>query len=561
MSIPFNLSPLGLVGTGILPVGYMEAEFLESTGNMRIDTGVLPENSVGLYARAGVTKIFDGYVAGVQDRTLSPVQNMGLGRYIPGHYIAPMWANGTVDFISIPSDAPFGFFETELNFLNSRKARLTAPGLNWESVGLLKDFEFTTQKAITLGRKNGLDGYPWQGQICCVKISNGEEIICDFVPVIDKRGVPCMFDRVSKQPFYNSITGSCIVGMGMKQARKLSKLPASGGELTVSLPWEAQLVQHNGQVEQALETARGKGWLLKVQYRDPETDSAVYNKYAACTTTAEVAAVNADYKNDLTAEGEWIYPLPKFKKATLSMFKNKQIKAFLVDLPLLEDGYFLLHETGLERYDGDLSSLISGEGLFHNCFSFKLFNGVLKVLKNGNHMFNSTKMTSFGADLSVLERGEYMFHMVPLTEFLSELPKLSMADVMFSRSLFDKDSTLRIFNSLPTWASGTHKLTIGIHIDHQTDDEVLAAIANAEAKGWTLTVAWRGTPTAQAASTFGLRRPTIYAKCGNMELPDGTSERVLDWGHYVTKWEENGYLEFASVEEAEEYFGIEKETV
>ena len=380
-----------------------------------------------------------------------------------------------------------------------------------------------------------------------------------YIPAVDSSGKPCMYDRVTKQPFYNNGTGQFIVGMTLEQARKLSKLPSAGGTLTVSLPWEAQLVQHNGQVETALETARGKGWLLKVQYRAPEAESAVYNKYAACTNTADVQAVNADYKTDLTADGEWVYPLPKFKTSTLAMFKNKQMKAFLVDLSLLEDAYFMLHETGLERYDGDLSSLIRGEGLFHNCFSFILFNGVLKVLKNGNHMFNSTKMTSFGADLSVLERGEYMFHMVPLTEFLSELPKLSMADFMFSRSMFDKDSTLRIFNSLPTWASGTHKITIGIHIDNQTDDEVLAAIANAEAKGWTLTVAWNGTPTAHAASTFGLRRPTIYAKSSNMELPDGTSERVLDWGHYVTNWEENGYLEFASVEEAEEYFGIEKE--
>ena len=267
MSIPFNLSPLGMVGTGILPVGYMAAEFLESTGYMRIDTGILPENSVGLYARAGLTKKFDGYVAGVHDSTLSPIQHVGLGRYIPGHFIAPTWANGTVDFIRIPSDAPFGFFETELNFLNSRKARLTAPGLNWESAGLLKNFDFTTQKAITLGWKNGLGGYAWQGQICCVKISNGEEIICDFVPVIDKRGVPCMFDRVSKQPFYSEFTGAAIVGMNLEQARKLCKLPAGGGEMTVSLPWEAGV---DAQVQEALAKVTENGWTVVVQYREPE---------------------------------------------------------------------------------------------------------------------------------------------------------------------------------------------------------------------------------------------------------------------------------------------------
>jgi hypothetical protein len=44
-----------------------------------------------------------------------------------------------------------------------------------------------------------------------------------------------------------------------------------------------------------------------------------------------------------------------------------------------------------------------------------------------------------------------------------------------------------------------------------------------------------------------------------MELPDGTTENFLDWGHYVTNWEENGYTEFASVEEAEQHFNIKKE--
>jgi hypothetical protein len=85
---------------------------------------------------------------------------------------------------------------------------------------------------------------------------------------------------------------------------------------------------------------------------------------------------------------------------------------------------------------------------------------------------------------------------------------------------------------------------------------VLAAIADAESKGWTLTVQWNGTATAQTASTFGLRKPPIYAKLGTMERLDGSTVSVLDWGHYVTNWEENGYQEFASVEEAEEYFNI-----
>jgi hypothetical protein len=51
----------------------------------------------------------------------------------------------------------------------------------------------------------------------------------------------------------------------------------------------------------------------------------------------------------------------------------------------------------------------------------------------------------------------------------------------------------------------------------------------------------------------------IYAKAGELERPDGTTERILDWGHYVTRWEERGYEQFRSLESAYEYFGLEQE--
>ncbi|MBR5185596.1 MAG: hypothetical protein IKW19_04790 [Akkermansia sp.] len=111
-----------------------------------------------------------------------------------------------------------------------------------------------------------------------------------------------------------------------------------------------------------------------------------------------------------------------------------------------------------------------------------------------------------------------------------------------------------MLNTIPTWNDGaSHLLTIGIHVDHKADDEVLEAIANAEARGWTLTVQWNGTPTAQTAATYGLRKPPIYARVSEKE----NGERYLDWGHYVT--DPSGYEQFRSVEAAREYFGLPDE--
>ena len=136
-------------------------------------------------------------------------------------------------------------------------------------------------------------------------------------------------------------------------------------------------------------------------------------------------------------------------------------------------------------------------------------------------------------------------------------PKLDTQGSNFLQSAkLNKKSAIHVLESLPTWTTGTHNATIGIHRDHKTDDAVLAAIADAEAKGWTLSVQWNpdGGSYVTPATTYGLRKPPIYAKVAEYERPDGTTERVLDWGHYVT--DPTGYEEFSSVEEAREHYGL-----
>lgn len=162
---------------------------------------------------------------------------------------------------------------------------------------------------------------------------------------------------------------------------------------------------------------------------------------------------------------------------------------------------------------------------------------------------------------------------------------------MFVNAQLNKQSTLNVLNSIPLYTSGKHPLTIGIHIDHKYDPEINFALKMAdtnyeplnlpideetgefleptESKGWTLTIQWNGKVTENAypspQTTYSLRPQmiTIYAKLGEIENPNGEKESFLDWGHYVTNWEENGYQEFSSLEEAYEHFNLEfpKETL
>lgn len=146
------------------------------------------------------------------------------------------------------------------------------------------------------------------------------------------------------------------------------------------------------------------------------------------------------------------------------------------------------------------------------------------------------------------------------SQFPTALPALTDGTGMFSNCKLSKEVAISILNSLQTASSVTTNntwcITMGIHIDHQTDEEVITAITAAEEKGWTVTVQWNGTATAAAASTYSLRRAAVQARVVEIVDEDGHVGKFLEWGHYVTNAEENDYTEFASLEEAKEHFNI-----
>lgn len=70
-----------------------------------------------------------------------------------------------------------------------------------------------------------------------------------------------MYDRVSKQAFRNNGTGQFIAGMTLSQVRGL-RLPAGGGELTVSVPADTP----DSAVEQL--SSNNPNWQIAIQYRE-----------------------------------------------------------------------------------------------------------------------------------------------------------------------------------------------------------------------------------------------------------------------------------------------------
>lgn len=284
------------------------------------------------------------------------------------------------------------------------------------------------------------------------------------------------------------------------------------------------------------------------------------NKYAKCITKDDMLAVNTDFRNDVTSDGWWIYPTPKLK--ALGILKSNAIIHLAADIqggsvycaPIYD--YFPNVKTVFVKTTNEsINYMFNSAGQDNRATVEEMYVFAPNAKTAEGAIRGNVLATKMGGDFSsATNLSLFAYYNYKLRIFDAVFPCASNMNFAFSSSQLNKESAIRILNSIPAYTSGSHPIGIGIHVDHKTDDEVLAAIANAEAKGWTLTVQWNGAPTAQTTSTFGLRKPSIYAKLSEIERPDGSKEQILDWGHYVSNPED--YEEFSSLEEAYEHFGL-----
>lgn len=305
------------------------------------------------------------------------------------------------------------------------------------------------------------------------------------------------------------------------------------------LPQNIEVVQYNHHIE--------------VSWRD-------INKYAECVTVEDMLAVNPDYKNDLTSEGEWVYPLSELQSEQ-TLFANSPMRKFSSSFPKVKTFYntFELSDLSGEVIINAESATSANRLLNQTNITKATLNlpNATDINRVCNYCF---QLEELRGNLNKAIGGEAAFYRCEkLRVFEVELPSLSNGKYWFNSAQLNKDSALRILNSIPSYTSGDHPLVIGIHADHKTDEDVLDAIANAKAKGWTLTVQWNGTPTS-GISTMDLEE--IWCKVTESEHGDYTDENgnrcMLDWGHYVTDTTE--YKLFFSLVEAEQYFKLTKVT-
>lgn len=235
-----------------LPSGYLAAYFLESSGNAYIKTGVT-EFGVATYD----LQIPEGEALAAMGFNHTEGKFGRIDNVYRVTYTKTPVRVGRRDVVQ------FAVFRNEY-------ALLTIDGVGYKGGHKIPETSIGEWCLWTEGYVSGI----CPARIWRFSLEVNGAVVCEYIPVIDKAGKPCMWDSKNKVPKYaTKPDATYIVGFTLSQARKLGKL-APGSSFTVSLPggW-----QEDAGVVEALAQAEANGCVLPVQeYSEGEAAAATY---------------------------------------------------------------------------------------------------------------------------------------------------------------------------------------------------------------------------------------------------------------------------------------------
>ena len=183
-----------------------EVEYLESTGTQWIDTGYVPNNSSGFKINVSSSTTGGNHIP------FGHRQDSGNTRW---------WINfsSTLEmswntWTSVSSYSANRWYEIEFNWLNSRNGKID--GVQKYTISSTLATHTGTAKMFQAGQGDSSVVNPFSGKISHVLVSEGGNIVRDFIPVrfMNENGQQegAMYDKVSKQLFRNKGTGSFTIG-------------------------------------------------------------------------------------------------------------------------------------------------------------------------------------------------------------------------------------------------------------------------------------------------------------------------------------------------------------
>lgn len=187
---------------GGLPAGYQKCAFLQSDGNQYL--------SIDDYIPQIGDSFSTDFVLAYKVSDLSTVFSAGTGDY---QLIAICDVSLNYMYIKYFTSGYASYYQYILSKEEPYSMHLLSDGkiiLNGnENNGELSKVKMPVNTNLFLfARANLTSGFV--GKILGFKAERNGNVIHNFVPCIDADGVPCMYDTVSKHPFYNQGTGEFL---------------------------------------------------------------------------------------------------------------------------------------------------------------------------------------------------------------------------------------------------------------------------------------------------------------------------------------------------------------
>ncbi len=194
-----------------LPSGYTKLNYLESTGTQYINMGITP------YYVENKQLIVDYKI--LNDFT----ENVVLFGATDGNYYCHLFAYTKFDKVGLQWANVGGdiYLNLYINKDNTRH-KINIDGLNKKIV--CDNIVYVLNKCIINTTPNNRNFYLFgrnhnniadgliSARIYGVKIQNDDELYQNFGPALDTTNKPCLYDTVSKKPFYNKGTGEFLYG-------------------------------------------------------------------------------------------------------------------------------------------------------------------------------------------------------------------------------------------------------------------------------------------------------------------------------------------------------------
>ena len=198
---------LRLIKDNRLPAGYTQVEYLESSGTQLINTEIAGNND---------DLSFDFKYTNLTYRTYAGI----FGNYYSGESyncwrILPSNTNDGTNYIctntrSSSSKAVYLPLNTEF-VIHIDKNNYSVNGTSYTSP-TTKGTNNNKEIVIFAQRSDATDQYKAVMKLNYFQIRNNGVLIRDYIPAIDPNGVPCLYDLVSRTPFYNAGTGTFATG-------------------------------------------------------------------------------------------------------------------------------------------------------------------------------------------------------------------------------------------------------------------------------------------------------------------------------------------------------------